>query len=174
VPGGHPVHRVGYKAAIGRADHAVAEEWNGSRWRILATHLLPAGHLNGVDCVRPSSCMAAGGNLAAEWNGRAWRVLRPTGPGGLADVSCASAGNCLAVGSHTLTFNGNPLQVAERWNGRHWKQVRTPLRGGVLSAVSCVRGPLCIAVGQAGGLDTKTLAETWNGVSLRLMTPRNP
>jgi hypothetical protein len=165
---------VGYKAAIGRADHVVAEEWNGRNWRILATHLLPAGHLNGVDCIRPSRCMAVGASLAAVWNGRAWRSLRLPGPGGLADVSCASVSSCLAVGSYTRTFNGKPLQVAERWNGRHWMQVRTPLQGGVLSAVSCIRGPFCIAVGQAGGLDTRALAESWNGVRLRLMNPRSP
>jgi hypothetical protein len=33
------------------------------------------------------------------WDGRSWRVLRVPGPAGLADVSCVSASNCLAVGS---------------------------------------------------------------------------
>jgi len=33
---------VGYKVAIGWADHALTEEWNGRRWRILATGCRPA------------------------------------------------------------------------------------------------------------------------------------
>jgi hypothetical protein len=165
---------VGYKTAIGRGDHVLAEELNGSRWRILATHLLPEGQLDGVDCTRVSRCMAVGGGLAAQWNGRAWRKLRLPGPGGLADVSCSSGHSCLAVGSYALTSDSKPLQVAARWNGRHWAQVRTPLHGGVLSGVSCVRGPRCIAVGQAGGLDTRTVAEVWNGARLSLMHTPNP
>ena len=118
------------------------------------------------------------GSLAAQWNGRKWRALRTASPFALGDVSCVSASDCLAVGSYTHTqFGlpvGTPFQMAEGWNGRHWQLVRTPMRGGALSAVSCVRGPVCIAVGQAGGLNTSALAEQWNGVSLQLMKARNP
>jgi hypothetical protein len=169
---------VGSKSAIGRTDHVVAEEWNGRRWRILSTHLLPPGDLNAVDCTGRSSCMAVGSGLAAQWNGRAWRALTTPSPVGLADVSCSSADNCIAVSSFTrmhFAFPvGSPFQIAEHWNGRHWSLARTPMRGGALSAVSCVRGPRCIAVGEAGGLNTRTLAEQWNGIGLQLMKTRNP
>jgi hypothetical protein len=89
-------------------------------------------------------------------------------------VSCASGHSCLAVGSYALSLYTKPLQVAARWNGRHWAPVPTPLHGGVLSGVSCLRGPRCIAVGQAGGLDTRTVAELWNGARLSLMQTPNP
>jgi hypothetical protein len=173
---------VGSVSSIGRPIHARAEIWNGREWRILK---LPKqggnidGALTAVDCTARTRCMAVGSsqrgqNLAEQWTGRTWRLLAAPGPVGLTDVSCVGAGSCLAVGSYTLAYGGKPLQVAERWNGRHWGPVRTPVRGGVLSAVSCVRGPRCVAVGQAGGLATRTLAEQWNGVTLRPMRTRNP
>jgi hypothetical protein len=168
---------VGSKSAVPGADHAVAEAWNGRRWQILATHVLPPGDLNAVDCVGASACMAVG-SLAAQWNGRKWRTLRTASSFALGDVSCVSGSDCLAVGSysrHQLAFpEGASFQIAEHWNGRQWALERTPMRGGALSAVSCVHGPLCVAVGQVGGLNTSALAEQWTGVRLVLMKPRNP
>jgi hypothetical protein len=83
-------------------------------------------------------------------------------------VSCPTASLCMAVG-----FFGPTVPTTHPYT-EMWAQVRTPLRGGVLSGVSCLRGPRCIAVGQAGGLDTRTVAEVWNGVRLSLTQTPNP
>ena len=80
---------------------------------------------------------------------------------------------CLAVGSYRFSFGSAPLQLAEHLRGRTWKRVRTPEHRGVLAAVSCT-ALRCIAVGQAGGLNTRTLAERWDGIRLRLMRTPNP
>jgi len=175
---------VGSKSEIGRADHVVAEQWNGRSFQTFATHLLPPGDFYAVDCTGRSRCMAVGRGLAygsflaAQWNGRTWRTLRTPSSVGLSDVSCASANDCLAVGSSAPTKLGSPggapVQIAEHWNGQHWALVRTPTLGGALSAVSCVRGPFCVAVSAVGGLNIRTLAEQWNGIRVRLMTTRNP
>jgi hypothetical protein len=170
---------VGFHQPIGQEPTVpVAERWNGRTWRILATELLPPGELNAVDCTSRSSCMAVGSGLAAQWNGRTWRALKAPGSVGLADVSCVSSNDCLAVSSyihmHFTSPVGSPFQVAEHWNGRRWSSVRTPMPGGALAGVSCVRGLRCIAVGEAGGLNTRTLAEQWNGIRLRVMQTRNP
>jgi hypothetical protein len=165
---------VGHKSAIGRLDHAVAEEWNGRRWQILPTHLLPAGDLNAVDCARPSSCMAVGFGLNAQWNGRTWRarpIADQIGFPGLLDVSCPNTAACMAVGSYTPHRRQPPVALTERWNGRTWRHVKPAGRSAVLLSVACAGPSRCIAVGQAG---TLIRAEQWNGTRWRLLTATNP
>ena len=149
--------------------HAVAEEWNGRRWRILATPVLEVEYLNAVDCAGPSRCMAVGwagraGSLAERWNGRTWRAQTQLGPAsypGLRGVSCPRAAACIAVG----------LGAAEQWNGRTWRVVKPAGRSAALLGVSCARPRRCIAVGQAG---TLTFAEQWNGTRWQQLRTRNP
>ena len=147
----------------------LAEEWNGRRWRILATPVLEVEYLNAVDCAGPSRCMAVGwagraGSLAERWNGRTWRAQTQLGPAsypGLRGVSCPRAAACIAVG----------LGAAEQWNGRTWRVVMPAGPSAALLGVSCARPRRCIAVGQAG---TLTLAEQWNGTRWQRLRTRNP
>lgn len=113
----------------------LAEEWNGRRWRILATPN-PGNDtfdtLAAVDCAGPSSCIAVGRyfdnsgghNLAERWNGRAWQPQTPPGPTGLLDVSCPAAAWCMAVGRYVPRFRSSEASLTERWNGRAWQRVR--------------------------------------------------
>jgi hypothetical protein len=73
---------VGYLFNPG--DHAVAESWNGSKWRV---RTIPASSpfLPRVTCTQPSSCLAVGQTdngrtLAVSWNGTRWRTLTTPDP----------------------------------------------------------------------------------------------
>jgi hypothetical protein len=184
---------VGTYQPIGQGfDLTVAERWNGRTWRILAMPKARGGYdeLAAVDCTSRAACVAVGSyflplappsvrhhDLAERWNGGTWRVMRTPGRypvgAGLVGVSCQGATKCLAVGSYSLVPSGALLQVAANWSGGRWHPVRTPARAGALSTISCT-ATRCVAVGQAGGLNIRALAESWNGQSLRPMKIRNP
>ncbi len=153
---------------------ALAERWDGTKWRIEATaNQPPAGatELSGVSCTSATSCTAVGSraagsttlSLAEHWNGSHW-LPQPT-PGlsgghdsGLNSVSCSSGSSCMAGGTG----------LAERWNGTKWSLLKIAKPGGgtpaTLSAVSCVRAGVCYAAGGFFADGVLTLAaEFWNG-----------
>src|SRR5262249_37160023 len=125
-PAANSCMAVGTYTKASGAGVVLAEQWNGSKWRILPIPS-PQGaawtNLGGVWCVSPSACEAVGAMasrsgavtaLAERWNGSRWRI-QPTPNlskgGALNGVSCTSASACTAVGGS----GGGPL--AERWNG---------------------------------------------------------
>src|SRR5215831_1154613 len=103
----------------------LAEQWNGSKWRIQPTPSLPGAvwsNLFGVSCVSPSACEAVGAttstsgvqkNLAERWNGTSWQIQSAPSPPGafLSGVACTSSTACTAVGG------SNAGTLAERWDG---------------------------------------------------------
>src|SRR5215472_12626083 len=114
----------------------LAEQWNGTSWRILPTPN-PSGTassgLLGVACTSASACTAVGSStttagapraVAERWNGTRWTIQAtptpPKGGGGLNGVSCTSASACTAVGA------SNAGTLAERWNGTRWTIQATP------------------------------------------------
>jgi hypothetical protein len=151
---------------------ALAERWNGRRWRIKPTPGDPgrvtSNLLAGVSCVARSACLAVGsynpqrgqsgssGTLAERWNGRKWHIQatpNPTPDSLLSGVSCTSARNCVAVGRSFARKHRIPRfkTLAERWNGRKWHIQVTrnprPDRVSELQAVSCSSRRSCLAVG---------------------------
>jgi hypothetical protein len=85
-------------------------------------------------------------------------------------ISCASAENCLAVG--TLNPTGTPTPVADAWNGKEWRPLAVRLPAGTtggLNYVSCKAGS-CLAIGSYisnSGNDSNGFAVTWNGRTLK-------
>jgi hypothetical protein len=161
----------------------LAEQWNGTSWRILPTPN-PSGialsGLLGVACTSASSCMAVGVTtttagavrpVAERWNGTRWTIQATPNPpqgGGLNAVSCTSVSACTAVGTSSTGT------LAERWNGTKWTIQATPnpaQGGGSLSGVSCTSASACTAV---GGSSAGTLAEQWNGTTWRIQPTPNP
>ena len=146
---------------------ALAEEWNGAAWSIMATDpqvtastqvqnpgALPAPTmLIGVSCLSATFCMTVGSygqlTLAEAWNGSTWSATTTANPGGasstdyLDGVSCPSSGLCLAVG-----FSNNST-LAEKWNGSSWATTTTTNPGGSsnynellgISCPNCTRPP---------------------------------
>ena len=175
---------VGSYHTAADTEQALAEEWNGHRWRLL--HPVSPGtqvnYLTSVSCPTRTECVAVGSTdnhtgdwhtLAELWNGSSWSVLPALegGPGSeLTAVSCPSAGTCMAVGSSRL------LSLAEQWDGTTWTVLATPNPGvpipqtNILSGISCLRPGWCMAVGtmSAGGgrnVHAAPLAMLWNGTS---------
>jgi len=95
----------------------------------------------------------------------------------LLDVSCATAKNCLAVGTDQNAFKGAGGPLAERWNGTTWRTIAVKLpagaTGGALIRISCARATHCVAVGfyDKGSGNQFALADTWNGST---WTPAQP
>src|SRR6266567_4135311 len=187
-PTAHSCMAVGtYVKASGRGVN-LAEQWNGTSWRILPTPN-PAGialsGLFGVTCTAPSACTAVGATttttgavraVAERWNGGTWSLQptpSPAGGGALNSVSCTSPSACTAVGGRA---DGTTL--AERWNGTRWsiQPTRNPSQGGAtLSGVSCMSASACTAVGGSNAFtpNARTLAERWNGTSWSIQPPAN-
>ena len=176
---------------------ALAERFNGERWRIEDTPD-PAGAtsitLSGVSCSSRMACTTVGSfanpatievTFAEAWNGTSWRIQSTRNPlsgasrGALNGVSCTSATACTAVGSHTNT-SGTQTALAEGWDGTSWRIQPTPDPGGAgssaLNGVSCASPTACIAVGSySSSAGTQlALAEAWDGTSWMIQNTPTP
>ena len=166
----------------------------------LATYTADGGTgLESVSCSSPGSCTAVGtydGGAAdgysplgvlltqtkGSWSKGIEAPLPPDGKGpdsyvsGIKSVSCASAGNCTAVGTYTgnnihcVVCEGSDQGVVLTETDGSWARgVQAPLPGGdgtgMLDSVSCTSAGNCAAVGHysGGGLlvnETNGLATT--------------
>ena len=94
----------------------------------------------------------------------------------LADVTCASASDCWAVGRY---WNGSVYQtLIERWDGTSWAIVASPnssvTRGNWLYGVTCVSSSDCWAVGYyITDSAIQTLIERWDGTSWAIVISPN-
>jgi hypothetical protein len=165
-----------YEDSSGRDEGLLLTEKRGT-WRTGVEAALPqssgGASLTSVSCASSGNCSAVGtsgfdGLLLTERSGR-WRTGVEAAlpddaiagkPVSLTSISCASAGNCGAVGSYDndvtskdLTINGG-LLLTER-NGRWRTGVRAkdpgePSATAVqtdVNSVSCARAGECVAVG---------------------------
>lgn len=167
---------------VGAGGPTGAEQWNGHAWRAVNMGK-PDGGLNGVTCASRTSCMLIfprlDGPEVQSWSGGTkWHVwgkatnvcLGPAGvPCGLAEVSCGSITNCVAVGTTQYQFSSDQKTSSVVWNGKKWAFSQPPGVGdpAELNAVSCA-GSFCMAVG-AGNADvlqgTIAIAATWNAAT---------
>src|SRR5215471_17246798 len=186
-PAANSCMAVGTYTKASGAGVTLAEQWNGSKWRILPIPS-PRGaawsNLFGVSCVSPSACEAVGATasrsgtltaLAERWNGSSWQIQHAPSPAGgqLNGGSCTSPSACTAVGGS----GAGPL--AERWNGTRWSIQATPNApqgNGFLSGVACTSATACTAVGASNPFtpSATTLAERWNGTRWTLQATPNP
>ena len=180
------------------AQVALAESFNGARWKIQRTPTRPAGAtstaLSGVSCTSRTACTTDGSftsstkvqlTLGQRWNGTRWVIQRTrnpvfrTGSSALNGVSCPSATTCTAVGSYTNSA-GSQAALAERWDGTSWTFQTTPSPSGAsssaLNGVSCASPTACIAVGSytTSPGDVQALAEAWDGTSWTIQSTATP
>jgi hypothetical protein len=186
------------EAAFPEGNVPLAMSWNGAKWTIQSTPILPGTNntnLNGVSCASPGACMAVGyaaestGNgtisLAESWNGTKWAILpTPNPPGAVTEttlygVSCTSRTACTAVGDAYNPLTGT-RSLAERWNGTTWaiqQTVNPPGNDVFLYSVSCASSTACTAAGRSfGGVTTgwTSLIEQWNGTTWTRTHSPNP
>ncbi len=166
-------------AADSDEQNMLIDHWNGTAWTIVPA--APSGQtydqLDGVTCVSPSDCWAAGvagpnqqmpnflpifpqavGNQAVieNWNGSTWSIV-PSGapqPSYLASVTCVTASDCWASGSTMDAVGDAGGTLMERWNGSSWSVVSTPDQpgGNLLADVTCLDANSCWAAGSYGTL----------------------
>src|SRR5215471_17363247 len=115
---------VGTYTKASGAGVTLAEQWNGTAWRIQPVPSPPGAAwsaLFGVSCVSRSACTAVGGSLAGKalaerWNGSRWQIQPAPSPAGafLSGVTCTSSSACTAVGGSAAGT------LAERWDGTRW------------------------------------------------------
>jgi len=156
----------------------------------------PGDELFGVSCVSTTNCLAVGENLNGDggngtpltekWNGSKWTstaaLKLPAGGkgGGLSDVACKSASECVAVGDYVKSGTSF-FALAAKWNGKTWTTFTAPGTAGdntFLDGLSCVTATDCIATGSFttdGGNDAVPLADSWNGSKwTQLANPKTP
>jgi hypothetical protein len=152
----------------------LAEEWNGTRWRVLATpnQNNGSGGFAAVSCTGRNMCVAVGSSsnrtLAESWDGATWRRQVIPGPkqSFLLGVSCPALDSCHAVGGSFNSLGTREVPLADVWNGRGWTAEAAPRpRGAVFSlldAVFCFSSVTCAAVGASDGAP---LAERFDGTA---------
>lgn len=171
----------------------LAEFWNGTRWRIIASsnpgHTSASG-LQDVSCPSTTFCMAVGAaNVGRRFHATAYTWTNQTTltkvnvpapsharTSSLAGLSCYSATDCMAVGDYT-NLAGLIVPYAAKWHiGTGWKLLRLPgvrgRRSTFPEGVSCPSVSQCVAVGVAGrsGGSPRAFAALWNGASWRVVT----
>jgi hypothetical protein len=158
----------------------LVERWNGIRWSPQAVRgpaVATTTVLSAISCTGPNACTLVGYDenalgerlpLVQRWNGSRWSIQTTPKLPGVTDavlsmVSCASSGECTAVGS-----DGSAALV-EHWNRGRWSIQPTPgssSRSATdLMGVSCPSTTSCTAVGHSVSTngDELTLVEHWNG-----------
>jgi hypothetical protein len=159
---------------------ALAERWNGEKWKLQRTPSPDSAtptELTGVSCASPTACTAVGwsgegidgptATFAERWNGRTWSIQTTPNPHHQSSVefdgvSCVSASMCVAAGS--FWHNNGLVTLSERWNGVAWtiESRSKPAYATAFDAVSCASATACEAVGMPG-MGPTTFAEGWNG-----------
>ncbi len=157
---------VGYKSVKGVGIEGFSMRWNGTEWSTLTAPGPKAEgwveqRLGSIACPTAAACVATGTSTneegenapyALSYNGSAWALTTlPTLKVGstLASVSCAAAGNCLAVGH---AAEGGTLALG--WSGGEWTLRSSPTPKGKtawLYGVSCLAPMTCTSVGQSTG-----------------------
>lgn len=171
--------------ALTASGRAVAEQWNGRRWRLLRPES-PGSQdiLTSVSCAGARFCMAvgiydAGGGfrfLAQVWGGARWRQLAIPTPvgndlGQLNDVTCTRPTWCMALGGFD-NGRGSQSAVTEIWNGTSWLARPSPGPRGATSLQDavCTNASRCLAVGETDG-GNQPLAARWDGASWKVIGP---
>jgi hypothetical protein len=148
---------------------AGTQTWEGRRWHRVPG---PSEQASPITCGGHRLCAVLGtgtepsGDVAEIWTGSTWRAWTaktseclgypPSGPCGLAGISCGNAVNCMAVGTATVDQAGDQWGESVDWNGVTWRPAFTMPWGGepaAAYAVSCA-SYFCMAVGGADQMDT--------------------
>jgi hypothetical protein len=173
--------------------------WNGKKLTTMkpATVSGGAGFLlvTGVSCATASSCAVTGADLGDVssssasttafteiWNGKTWQLAKVAWPKGdpysfTMGVSCYAAHSCEAAGmdgandSETSPYDAAAVSI--HGTAGTLQAVPAPPKGdsNAFSAVSCLPGGSCVAIGETGkttGNSGALMAGVWNGKAWKL------
>jgi hypothetical protein len=159
----------------GSQNSTLIEHWDGTRWSVVPTPVIPGG--GGLAAVAATSSSDAwavgtresGGGLIEHWDGRAWMLIpsRSLGlVGQLRGVAALTPRSAWAVGGMLCTGSGpgrGLRTVTEHWDGRAWRLVPSPATG-ILTGVTAVSASSAWAVGFFTGYGTGII-EHWDGTA---------
>jgi len=169
--------------------------FNGTTWTLAATPNRPDVHnyLFGIDCADATSCVAVGRTFDTEtqesrslvltFNGTRWSMPgipeRPDADNLLADVSCADASTCKAVGYTIDDVDNTVRTLVLSLDSGVWSidnSVDRPGISNLLRDISCPTTTTCVAVGASdpdpnpGTLVEQTLVQTYSAGAWSLAT----
>ena len=156
------------------ADHVfqtLAENWNGTSWRIVAT---PSRA--GVESGLSSVASAAGGRyiwavgeagshpLIERWTGTGWVVQRSPARAGsgadiLSGVAIVNGSEAWAVGQSQDSATGTPSALVEQWNGLGWGIVSSPTPGAAAALAGAAADPVSGQVWAVGSFNDAFAAQ---------------
>jgi hypothetical protein len=184
---------VGYRHAPGTADYQpIAENWNGTSWRSVATATLFSTDATlGNVGVSPANVWAVGfyandvtfRTLIEHWNGQRWQyVASPnsgTGENILSGVAATSGSDIWAVGTRQSTPGAARRTLVEHYDGHQWSVVTSPNVGSgdnLLSgvAVTTKTKTNAWAVGDDRVAYGSSMALHWNGHTWAVVKTVNP
>ncbi len=159
----------------------LAERWNGKEWSLQTTTNPSAteNRLLSVSCTSSTACTAVGedkitpsidGTLIEHWSGKEWLTQTSAQPSEsdnhLADVSCVSSTNCVAIGEY-INAASEWVGLALAINGGEWGLAATfepsTSKETLMGGVSCTTSTECTAVGStlSGGGVKEGLVERY-------------
>ena len=183
---------VGYRLGAGTINYeAIAEHWDGTAWREVATARLFSTDAVLSDLVEVSATdvWAVGfyqngvtfRTLLEHWDGQHWHYVPSPNSGAgenmLSGVAATSATDVWAVGTREATSNSARRTLVEHWNGHTWSVVPSPNAGSggnLLADVSAISRTDAWAVGDDRVAFGSALALHWNGHTWAVVKTVNP
>ncbi len=121
-------------------DQTLIEQWNGTRWSVIASpNLSDFDDLYGVTAVSASdvwtvgyytSAGFGGKTLIEQWNGSSWSAVSSPNVGPSANylysAAAISVSNVVAVGDYFKSSIAADQTLTEHWNGTKWSVVDSP------------------------------------------------
>ncbi|HEY1915921.1 MAG TPA: hypothetical protein VGH27_10145 [Streptosporangiaceae bacterium] len=188
--------------AVGNYENAsgiystLAEHWNGTTWKVVATPNQtgwPNNYLYSVSGDSASDIWAVGTSLSSNnldnstlvehYNGKTWTEVTSPNPDATYDefsgVDAISPTDVLAVGSEDDS-SGFPVMLSETWNGNTWTQQPTPTPSGddasSFANLSAISPTNIWATGfyQSNSFALLSLSAHWNGKKWTQVSSPNP
>lgn len=167
----------------------LTEHWNGTRWKVVATHdpdEFGENRLTAVSAASSDDIWAVGSAnqdaLVDHWDGRRWEAVDVGEPANafdwLSGVAALGADDVWAVGSRFQSRR--PLVL--HFDGKKWRKTPTPVfphgRVGSLYSVDAVAADDIWAVGEShdfhGPYPHHTLTMHWDGTAWSVVPSRGP
>jgi hypothetical protein len=178
----------------GFVGHAIAEHWNGHRWRLIDLAPMGSGgsELSAVGGSAPDDVWAVGWKdehtLVEHFDGSSWSVVAsPDGSAATSELSAVtslSPDDAWAVGTSEDETPGKAQSTGDtlvlHWNGKSWRVVPSPdgprAGNGLLDLAAFAPDDIWAAGFSYDdlGATAETLVEHWNGSTWRVVAAPSP
>jgi hypothetical protein len=192
--GGYQSHHDGQL----RPQRTLAEHWDGTRWRVVATPNLAGSEnaLFGVVAISTNDVWAVGTavrdsqtsqTLVEHWDGANWSIVPSPDPGTytnvLSSIAVVSPTDIWAAGTIADGRLGLTETLTEHWNGVRWRVVSSPNIGELGDSFAGIAAVSSNDVWTAGSyayhapdgsVRTGTMTDHWDGMRWTVMATPDP